>query len=148
MMPRDLHPKPLWFVGEGEKCQDNFGCFPPAGEQVGQIADVYFGADLVTLDLWLPGGPSYTQVRFQFGAESANFNALVVGVPPCSGPVFMGRGHSYDFNLMRVLYRTESAPAVNGYPRANLVELKLVPWPTSLRFKKAKPSKKKKKGQG
>lgn len=147
MIARGQHPTPLWFVDEGEKCQDNFGRFPPVGEQVGQIADVYFGADLVTLDLWLDGGPAYAQVRFQFGPESANFNALVVGVPPCSGAVVMGRGNSYDFNLMKVLYRTESAPAVNGYPRANLVELKLVPWPP-LRFKKTTPSKKKKKRQG
>jgi hypothetical protein len=132
-------PRPLENVGDSDVHPDNYGLFPQAGEYVGRIGNVYFGDDLVTLDIWLSMDAPYVKGRFQFGGDSPLFATLAAGVPPCSGGVFMGRGGSYDFDTMRVHFTIEDAPKVNGYPRANLVELKLVPWPTSLRLNKAKP---------
>jgi hypothetical protein len=125
-------------VGDSDVHPDNFGLLPPAGRHVGRIGHVYFGDDLVTLDIWLSMKEPLFQGRFQFTGDSPLFAALVEGVPPCSGRVFMGRGDCYAFSSMQIHFTIEDAPQVNGYPRANLVGLKLVPWPTSLRFKQAK----------
>lgn len=138
MMPRVPHPKPLFVEAEGEQCQDNFGRFPDDGEHVGQIANVHFGADVVTLDLWVAPRPPYRKVRFEFGADSLMFRTLVAGVRPHSGPVVMGRGYSYDFSLMPIQYRIEGSPPVNGYQRANLVGFKFVSWSTLQRARKSK----------
>jgi hypothetical protein len=138
MMPRAPHPKPLFVEAEGEQCKDNFGRFPHDGEHVGQIANVHFSADVVTLDLWVAPRPPYRQVRFEFGSDSLTFRTLVAGVRPHSGPVVWGSGYSHDFSLMPIQYRIEGALPVAGYQRANLVGFKFVSWSTLQRAKKSK----------
>lgn len=131
-------PRPLAQVGNGDVHPDDFGLFPPAGQHVGRISHIYFGDDLVTFDVWLSMKAPFVLGRFQFAGDSPLFAALVDGVPPYSGRVFMGRGETYVFDSMKIYYTIEDAPQVNGYPRARLVGIKLVPWPTSLCFKQAK----------
>lgn len=139
-------PRPLAQVGNGDVHPDDFGLFPPAGQHVGRISHIYFGDDLVTLDVWLSMKAPFVLGRFQFAGDSPLFAALVEGVPPYSGRVFMGRGESYAFSSMRIHFTIEDAPPVNGYPRAKLVELKFPATPTSLGFKKAKRQPKAMKG--
>lgn len=140
-------PRALRQVGDDDVHPDNFGSFPPPGEHVGRIAHLYFGDDMVTLDIWLSMNAPYVQGRFQFAGDSPLFAALAGGAPPCSGRVFMGRGDSYAFNSMQIHFTIEDAPPMNGYPRTNLVGIKLVPWPTSLGLKRAKRKAKAMKGK-